>query len=94
MQPDIVLRQELADIGRGRPIGEEGVATRAIAETIGRHLGVPVTSVAPDNAMDHFGWIGAFFALDIPASSALTRQRLGWQPKGVGLIEDLEAHYF
>jgi nucleoside-diphosphate-sugar epimerase len=75
-------------------IGEEGVATRAIAETIGRHLGVPVTSVAPDNALDHFGWIGAFFALDIPASSSLTRQRLGWNPTGIGLLEDLKTHYF
>jgi nucleoside-diphosphate-sugar epimerase len=75
-------------------IGEEGVATRDIAEVIGRHLDVPVTSVAPENAMDHFGWIGAFFALDIPASSAITRQRFGWEPTGIGLIEDLGAHYF
>jgi nucleoside-diphosphate-sugar epimerase len=76
-------------------IGEEGVATRDIAAAIGRHLGVPVTSVAPENAMDHFGWIGAFFALDIPASSAITRQRLGWEPTGIGLLEDLDqGHYF
>ena len=75
-------------------IGEEGVATRDIAEAIGRRLGVPVISVAPENAMDHFGWIGAFFARDIPASSAITRQRLGWEPTGIGLREDLEGHYF
>ncbi|SBS75766.1 conserved hypothetical protein [uncultured Mycobacterium sp.] len=76
-------------------IGEEGVATRDIAEAIGRHLSVPATSVAPENALDHFGWIGAFFALDIPASSAITRQRLGWEPTGIGLLEDLDqGHYF
>ena len=76
-------------------IGEEGVATRDIAEAIGRHLAVPVTSVAPENAIEHFGWIGAFFALDIPASSAITRQRFGWQPTGIGLLEDLDqGHYF
>lgn len=75
-------------------IGEEGVATRAIAEAIGQNLGVPVTSVAPEDALDHFGWIGAFFALDIPASSAITRQRFGWEPTGIGLLEDLDAHYF
>jgi nucleoside-diphosphate-sugar epimerase len=76
-------------------IGEEGVATRDIAEVIGRHLAVPVTSVAPEGAIEHFGWLGAFFALDIPASSTVTRQRLGWQPSHIGLLEDLDqGHYF
>ncbi|APE16793.1 3-beta hydroxysteroid dehydrogenase [Mycobacterium sp. WY10] len=75
-------------------IGEEGVATRDIAETIGRNLGVPVTGIPAENAMDHFGWIGAFFGLDMPASSAVTRERFGWQPTGIGLLEDLDRHYF
>lgn len=90
------LAVESADAGTVvHAIGEEGVATRQIAEAIGHHLGVPVTSVAPEHAMDHFGWIGGFFALDIPASSALTRQRFGWTPTGIGLLEDLDqGHYF
>jgi nucleoside-diphosphate-sugar epimerase len=76
-------------------VGEEGVPTREIAEVIGRHLDLPVVSVEPDAAGDHFGWIGAFFALDVPASSALTRERMGWQPAHPGLIADLdEGHYF
>lgn len=76
-------------------IADEGVPTREIAETIGRHLNVPAVSVSPDQAAEHFGWIGAFFALDAPASSALTQQRLGWKPTHRGLVEDLEAgHYF
>jgi nucleoside-diphosphate-sugar epimerase len=76
-------------------IADEGVPTREIAEIIGRHLSVPAVSVAPDEAAEHFGWIGAFFALDAPASSALTQQRLGWKPTHRGLVEDLEAgHYF
>jgi nucleoside-diphosphate-sugar epimerase len=76
-------------------VADEGVPTREIAEIIGRHLNVPVVSVAPDRAAEHFGWIGAFFALDAPASSALTQQRLGWKPTHPGLVEDLEAgHYF
>ena len=34
-------------------------------------------------------------ALDSPASSALTRELLGWQPTHPGLIDDLdEGHYF
>jgi nucleoside-diphosphate-sugar epimerase len=76
-------------------VADEGVPTREIAELIGRHLDVPVRSVAPEDAGEQFGWLGAFFALDAPASSALTRARLGWQPTHPGLIEDLEAgHYF
>jgi nucleoside-diphosphate-sugar epimerase len=74
---------------------EEGVPTREIAAVIGRHLGVPVTAISPDAAGDHFGWLGAFFAADVPASSALTRERLGWTPEQPGLVADLEAgHYF
>ncbi len=76
-------------------VAEEGVPVRDIAGVIGRHLAVPVTSVAADAVADHFGWIGAFFALDAPASSALTRARYGWRPTQVGLLEDLEqGHYF
>jgi nucleoside-diphosphate-sugar epimerase len=75
-------------------VGEEGIRTRDIAEVIGRHLNVPVVSVPPEQAAEHFGWIGAFFALDLPASSTLTQQLLGWTPTHPGLIEDLEAGYY
>ncbi|WP_382309990.1 SDR family oxidoreductase [Herbiconiux sp. UC225_62] len=70
-------------------VGEEGIPTRDIAEAIGQQLGVPVASVAPDAAAEHFGWIGAFFGLDIPASSALTQELLGWTPTGPTLLADL-----
>jgi nucleoside-diphosphate-sugar epimerase len=72
-------------------VAEEGVPARAIAEAIGRGLGVPVRSVDPDDAAAHFGWIGPFFAVDTPASSALTRQRLGWTPTHPGLVDDMDA---
>jgi nucleoside-diphosphate-sugar epimerase len=76
-------------------VADEGVPTREIAEVIGRHLNVPVISIAPEDAGEHFGWIGAFFALDAPASSTLTQRRLGWQPTHPGLIADVEAgQYF
>jgi len=76
-------------------IGDEGVPARDIAGVIGRHLNVPVVSIAPDGARDHFDWMAGFWALDAPASSALTQQRLGWSPVHVGLIADLEqGHYF
>jgi len=76
-------------------VGDEGVPVREIAEVIGRHLKVAVTSVAGDEAMEHFGFLGPFFAADLPASSAITQQMLGWHPVQLGLIADLdEGHYF
>jgi nucleoside-diphosphate-sugar epimerase len=72
-------------------VAEEGVPTRAIAEAIGRALGLPVTSVAPDDVQEHFGWIGTFFGMDLAATSTATRELLGWAPAGPTLIEDLDA---
>jgi nucleoside-diphosphate-sugar epimerase len=72
-------------------VGEEGVPTRAIAEAIGRGLDVPVVCVPKQDAQAHFGWIGAFFGLDVPASSERTQQLLGWTPTGPTLLEDLAA---
>jgi nucleoside-diphosphate-sugar epimerase len=74
---------------------EEGVPFRDIAEAIGRQLKLPVVSIAAENAGDHFGWLSALVSVDNPTSSALTRERLGWQPKGSSLIADIEqGHYF
>ncbi|WP_435228320.1 SDR family oxidoreductase [Streptomyces sp. Tue6028] len=76
-------------------VAEEGVAIRDVAEVIGRHLDVPVVSVAPDRAAEHFTWLGAFLGLDSPASNTLTREQLGWEPTRPGLLEDLDkGHYF
>jgi nucleoside-diphosphate-sugar epimerase len=74
---------------------EEGVPIRDVAEVIARHLDVPVVSVAPEDAGEHFTWLGGFLGLDAPASSTLTRELLGWEPTQPGLIEDLDqGHYF
>ncbi len=74
---------------------DEGVPVRRIAEAIGTHLDLPVTSVAPEVAFDHFGWIGPLFSLDAPATSTRTRELLSWHPSHVGLLDDLDAgHYF
>lgn len=71
-------------------VGEEGVPMRQVAETIGRRLNVPVKSISPEEAQSHFGWLAMFANHDLQASSAKTRQRLGWNPTGPGLIADLE----
>ncbi len=92
---DVARLYRLA-IERGEPgaryhvVAEEGIPIRTVAEIIGRGLGVPVKSLTPEEAVGHFGWLAPFASMDIPASSALTRARLGWAPTGPGLIEDLE----
>ena len=76
-------------------IGEQGVAFRQIAETIGRHLGIQAVSIGPQQAVEHFGFLGHFVGTDTPTSSSITRELLGWEPGGPGLVEDLErGHYF
>jgi len=72
-------------------VGEEGVPARDIAEAIGRGLGIPTASIAPDNVDAHFGWIGRFFGADMPTSSALTQELLDWTPTGPTLMDDLDA---
>ena len=76
-------------------VGDEGVHFRDIAEAFGRHLDIPTASIAPADAVEHFAHLGLFAGLDSPASAAITRELLAWEPTGAGLLEDLEqAHYY
>ena len=76
---------------RYHAVGEEGVRFKDIAEAIGRGLNIPVVSIALEDAVAHFGFIGMFGGRDAPASSALTQQRLGWRPTGPGMVADLDG---
>ena len=88
----VALALEKAPAGSAvHAVGEEGIAARDIAEVIGRQLDVPVVSVEPEKADEHFGWIGTFFARDIPASSTITQELLVWTPTRPGLLADLES---
>ncbi|MEE4491208.1 SDR family oxidoreductase [Streptomyces sp. BE230] len=93
-----LVRLALEDAPAGstlHAVGEEGVPLREVADTIGRRLGLPVASLAPEDADAHFGWLGGLVGVDGPASSTLTRASFGWQPTHPGLIEDLaKGHYF
>jgi nucleoside-diphosphate-sugar epimerase len=80
---------------RYHAVGEEGVPLRDIADVIGRGLKVPVVSKSPQEAVEHFGFLGHFVSADGPSSSAQTQERLGWHPTGPGMISDLEKmNYF
>jgi len=67
-------------------VADEGDAVRDIASVIGRRLGLPVESLPEE----HFGPLGAIFAMDQPSSSAHTRESLGWEPTHPSLLDDLE----
>ncbi|QNJ99818.1 SDR family oxidoreductase [Dyella telluris] len=79
---------------RYHAVAEEGISVRDIAEVIATGLGVPVKSIAADQAADHFGWMAGFAGLDLPASSAWTRKALDWHPHGPALLEDLSQMDF
>ncbi|MGN6423762.1 MAG: SDR family oxidoreductase [Asticcacaulis sp.] len=71
-----------------------GTRFRDIAETIGRKLGVPAVSLAPDEAHEHFGWFAHFAQMNNPTSSDWTRETLGWTPAQPDLLTDMDAAYF
>jgi nucleoside-diphosphate-sugar epimerase len=73
---------------------EQGIPTREIAEAIGDALGVPTASVTAEELTARLGFVGRIFGADIPASSTLTRQRLGWAPQHQGLFADIAAGYY
>ncbi len=71
-------------------VQEEGVSLRDIAETIAKRLNVPPMSIPAEKAGEHFGpFFGHAATMDMPASSEWTRNTLGWEPAGPGMIEDL-----
>jgi nucleoside-diphosphate-sugar epimerase len=74
---------------RYHAVGEEGVALRDIAEVIGAGLTMPVESITAEEAPEYFGWLAHLAMIDLAASSALTRQQLGWDPTGPDLLTDL-----
>lgn len=76
-------------------VAEDGVPIREVAEAMGRGLGLPVASISQEQADEQFGFLGRFIGLDIPASSAITRELLSWEPTGPGLVADLDqGHYY
>ena len=79
---------------RYHAVAEEGVPFREIAGVIGRRLNVPVVAKPPKEASRHFSWLAPFVSADNPASSILTQELLGWQPKQPGLIPDLDGHRY
>ncbi|RUL66784.1 SDR family oxidoreductase [Dyella dinghuensis] len=79
---------------RYHAIGDQGVPFRDIATVIGKRLNIPVVSKTMEEATNHFSWFTHFAAMGNLASSQRTREELGWQPKAIGLIADLDNPYY
>ena len=75
----------------GCALAPEGFKVHEIAEKIGAKLELPVRSIAPEEAAADFGTFRPFADADLPASNASTRQQLGWEPTGPGMIVDLDV---
>jgi nucleoside-diphosphate-sugar epimerase len=75
-------------------VADEGIPVREIAGAIGHRLNVPVSALPVEAAGAHFGFLGSVFSMDCPTSSALTQQRLDWQPTQPGLLADLDQDYY
>ncbi|MFI1097365.1 hypothetical protein [Streptomyces sp. NPDC020917] len=96
------LALEEAPAGSALHGAAENVTLKSVAETIGARLGLPVRSLSHDEAVEHFGstffavaYAAVAYAADAPASSARTRELLGWTPTHPGLLQDLdEGDYF
>ena len=81
--------EKFAAGARYHAVAEEGVPLKEIATAIGRGLNVPVISIPPEQAQEHFGFLGFFAGRDAQVSSAQTRAKLGWDPTGPDLLTDL-----
>ena len=75
-------------------VAEQGVPIRELAEALGERMGLPTRSVPADAAAEHFGWLAGFIAMNMPASSDITRELLGWTPEGPTLLADVKAGHY
>jgi nucleoside-diphosphate-sugar epimerase len=89
----LALEQKAAGV-RYHALDEDGVLFKDIAAIIGRRLNLPVVGMSPEQAQAHFGWFATFAAIDAPASSQRTCERLGWEPRQPGLLADLDQAYY
>lgn len=87
------LMLEKGEVGhRYHAVAEEGVSVRDIAETIGKGLRLPITPLSEEASVKHFGWLDRIVKMNVPASSSLTRDALGWHPiEPSSFLDDLAS---
>lgn len=75
-------------------VAEEGITTKELAGVMAQQLNIPLKSISAEEAAANMGFFGMMWAMDQPSSGRLTQERLGWQPREIGLVEDMELNYF
>ncbi|MDE1191479.1 MAG: SDR family oxidoreductase [Arachidicoccus sp.] len=75
-------------------VGDSEIKLKTIAALVGEKLNLPVVSLSGDDIAKHFEWMSRFIAFDAPATSFKTQEALGWKPTHIGLLEDMQQHYF
>jgi len=75
-------------------VGDTGIEVKKIAAVIGEKLYLPVVSLGEEEMAKHFEWMSGFIGYDSVATNLKTQEQLGWKPAHIGLLEDLEQHYF
>lgn len=92
------LALEKGEAGKSwHAIGDAGIPFREIAEAIGSRLNLMAVPIPADVLMlpGYFGFLANLVTLDLPASNAITRRALGWEPAQPGLFASLDnGHYF
>lgn len=89
-----LLALEKGSSGSRYHAAAELVTVKSIAENIGKSLNLPVQSIEPEQAMEHFGFFGRLLPLDNPISSEFTKKELGWEPTHATLFEDILGDYY
>jgi nucleoside-diphosphate-sugar epimerase len=85
---------------KGRPgavyhaVAEEGVPLKDTMTLIGNRLQLPVEGKSVEELLPTLGFFAYALSMDNPTSSEQTRKELGWQPKEIGLLQDMDSHYF
>lgn len=72
----------------------ENVLMKDILEVLSKKLALPVKSMSLEEASKEIGFLAGASAMDRPCSAAKTEKELGWKPKQIVLLEDLETNYF
>lgn len=80
--------------GMYHAVAEPGVPMKQVMETIAKKVGVPAESVSREVALQTMGPLGNLIAIDDTTSSDKTRRELGWEPKEIGWLKDIEQNYF
>ncbi len=89
------LALERGAMGEAFHAVSEQVPFKEMAQAIGRQNGVPAKSISAEEAEAHFGDLAIWVRGGGEVATVLTQERLGWKPREIGLVADIDRpEYF